>query len=280
MGMTRSELDAVAQIMRLAAREVIVPSFGCLEDGAIRCKSGPLDLVTDADEAAERLISAALLARFPAARVLGEEAVAAQPDLICTLRDPGLTFVIDPIDGTANYAAGLPLFGVMVAALRDGETVGGAILDPIGGRMAMALRGGGAWECDADGRETPLAAAAPVAPDAMTGAASWRYMAPPRRARVAAGLCDVAGAWDYRCAAHEYLMLARGRCHFLLFSRMQPWDHLAGLLIHAEAGGYATCLDGRPYGETHAAEGLLCAPDKASWLALRGVLLGGADGGT
>jgi len=272
--LTREELDFVAQTMRLAAREVILPSFGCLGEGAIRCKSGPLDLVTDADEAAERLITRTLLERFPDARVIGEEGVAARPDLLDSLGAPGRTFVIDPIDGTANYAAGLPLFGVMVAVVESGVTVGGAILDPLTGRMAMAMLGQGAWEVDARGEETALRVAEPVPLSGMTGAASWRYLSPERRRGVPEALCALGGVWDYRCAAHQYLMLARGSCHFLLFGRTQPWDHLAGLLIHAEAGGHAAGLGGATYGIGLADDGLLCAPDAESWHALHAALFG------
>jgi fructose-1,6-bisphosphatase/inositol monophosphatase family enzyme len=67
-------------------------------------------------------------------------------------------------------------------------------------------------------------------------------------------------------------MLARGKCHFLLFNRTLPWDHLAGTLIHTEAGGYCACMDGTPYGPATVEAGLLCAPDRASWLTLRALL--------
>ncbi|NVN41379.1 inositol monophosphatase family protein, partial [Ameyamaea chiangmaiensis] len=153
---TQQAIVAVGQIMRLAAREIIMPAFGRLGPEAIRCKSGPLDLVTDADEAAERFITTRLRDAFPAARVVGEEAVAADPGVLAVLDAPGLVFVIDPIDGTANYAAGVPLFGVMVAAVQDGVTVGGAILDPVTDRLALAVRGGGAWEDDGHGHRCGL----------------------------------------------------------------------------------------------------------------------------
>jgi hypothetical protein len=89
----------------------------------VRAKSGPLDLVTDADEAAERVITAGLQARFPGCVVVGEEATAADPSVLGRLAGADLAFVVDPVDGTANFAAGLPVFGCMAAAIIRGEIV-------------------------------------------------------------------------------------------------------------------------------------------------------------
>ena len=111
----------------------------------MRTKSGPLDLVTEADEAAEAVIAAGLRQLFPGALVIGEEATAADPSLLGGLADAALAFVVDPIDGTANYAAGLPLFGVMVGVIARGEVVGSVIHDPVLDDLPLALRGEGAW---------------------------------------------------------------------------------------------------------------------------------------
>ena len=133
----------VAALLRQATQAEILPRFRRLAAGAIRAKSGPLDLVTDADEAAERVIAAGLLARFPGCVVVGEEAVAADPALLHALDGAELAFVVDPVDGTANFAAGLPLFGCMAAAIVRGEIVGAWIHDPLGDDTAVALRGEG-----------------------------------------------------------------------------------------------------------------------------------------
>ena len=160
--MTRRELAEVAQLLRAAARAEILPRFRKLATHEIRTKSGPLDLVTDADERAEALLAAGLQRHFPGCTVVGEEAATADPSLLERLGDAELAFVLDPVDGTANFCAGLPLFGVMVAAIRRGEVVAGVIHDPIGDDTAMALRGEGAWTVSADGGEAGLRVAAPV----------------------------------------------------------------------------------------------------------------------
>lgn len=269
---------AVALLLQAAARAEIMPRFRRLPAGSIRTKSGPLDFVTEADEAAERMIVAGLEHRFPGCVVVGEEAASADPAVLDRLADAELAFVVDPVDGTANFAAGLPLFGTMAAAIVNGEIAAAVIHDPVGDDTAFAVRGEGAWMEASDGTRKDLRVADPVPVSWMSGAASWRSLPDGAREAVYANLAGVAACWDYRCAAHEYRMLAAGDCHFLLFARLMPWDHAPGWLLHREAGGHSARLDGSDYRPTCRDGGLLCAPDQASWEALRAALLGpGAD---
>ena len=120
----------VDQLLQEAARVEIMPRFRNLAAHEVRQKSSAMDLVTDADEAAERLIAKGLRQIFPHAVVIGEEATERDPTLLNALADADLAFLIDPVDGTKNFASGLPLFGVMVAAVRRGEVVAGWIHDP------------------------------------------------------------------------------------------------------------------------------------------------------
>ena len=264
----------IVQVLRAAARVEILPRFRKLEPSGIRTKTGPLDLVTIADEAAETLIEGGLSRLFPEALIVGEEAASRNPALLGRLAEADLAIVVDPIDGTSNFAAGVPLFGVMAAVIAGGEVVASVIHDPIPDDTAIAVRGEGAWSETADGARVDLRVAAPTSPAAMTGHASWRYLPAPLRDRVARNLPRVAGCWDYRCAAHEYRVLASGHCHFLIFNRLMPWDHLPGWLLHREAGGYAAHFDGSAYRPTDLDGGLLYAPDRKSWEALREVLMG------
>ena len=270
----RADLATVEAVLREAARTEIMPRFRRLAAADVRAKTGPLDLVTEADEAAERVIAAALRRAFPGALVIGEEATSADPALLRGLAGADLAFVVDPVDGTSNYVAGLPLFGTMAAAILRGEVVGAVIHDPVGDDTALALRGEGAWLAAPDGRHRDLRIAAPVPVERMAGTASWRYLPAPVRARVCAGLPRLGACWDYRCAAHEYRLLAAGHCHFLMFNRLMPWDHAPGWLLHREAGGYAARFDGSSYLPTHTAGGLICTSDRESWQSLRAALLG------
>jgi fructose-1,6-bisphosphatase/inositol monophosphatase family enzyme len=239
----------------------------------VRAKTGPMDLVTEADEAAERMITAGLRNLFPGCVVVGEEAASADPGLLATLQGADLAFVVDPVDGTANYAAGMPLFGTMAAAIVHGEVVASVIHDPLGDDTAIVVRGEGAWIEAPDGTHTDLRVAAATSVRRMTGAASWRLVAEPLRTTICHNLPRVGASFVFRCAAHEYRLVAGGHCHYLLYSRLLPWDHAPGWLLHREAGGYSARFDGSPYTPLVTGGGLICAPDAQSWQELRAALL-------
>ncbi|HEV7268095.1 MAG TPA: inositol monophosphatase family protein [Falsiroseomonas sp.] len=273
---TRGLASEVATLLRDAARAEIMPRFRRLAPDAVRAKTGPLDLVTEADEAAERVIEAGLAKLFPGALVVGEEAASADPALLDRLAEADCALVVDPVDGTANFAAGVPLFGCMAALFLKGEVVAGWIHDPLGDDTAIALRGEGAWIEDFEGRNHgALAVAAPVPLGRMVGAVSWGWMPEPLRSRVPARLPRLAAAINYRCAAHEYRLAAGGHAHLLVYNRLMPWDHAPGWLLHREAGGFSAQFDGGPYiAARHRSGGLICAPDRAGWEEARAGLLG------
>ena len=224
---SRAELAVLVSILRDAARAEIMPRFRGFAAKRTREKSSRQDLVTDADEAAEAAIAAALARAFPGCAVVGEEAAERDPSLLDALGEPDLAFVVDPVDGTKNFASDLPLFGVMAAVLRRGEVVGSVILDPVEDDWALALRGEGAWLERADGRHHDLAVStAPPLAD-MAGMVSWKFFPAQDRERVSARLWRVADACDYRCAAHQYRLLCGGFYDFALYSKLMPWDHAA-----------------------------------------------------
>lgn len=267
-----TELAELVQLVRAVARTEIMPRFRNLAPGDVQTKSGPLDLVTVADEQAESRLTMGLRRLFPGCVVVGEEASSRDPALLETIAEAELCFVLDPVDGTANFCAGLPLFGTMVAVLRRGAVVGAVIHDPVGDDTAMAVAGQGAWMESATGGRTALRVAAPVPPSMMTGSVSWRHMPEPLQSAVCRNLPRVGAAWDYRCAAHQYRMLGAGHSHFSVYYRVLPWDHAAGWLLHLEAGGWSARFDGNAYSPSHITGGLICAPDEASWHTLRAAL--------
>jgi len=280
MNFTRRDAEAVVQIMREVAQSEILPSWRNLSPGAVRFKSSIHDIVTDADEAAERVITAKLNERFPGAVVIGEEATAANPALLDRLSEAEFAFIVDPIDGTKNFSAGLPLFGVIIAVATKGEIIAGFILDPVGDDVAIALRGEGAWIEMPDGRQNALHVAQAAALHDMVGCVAWNQLVEPVKTTLLTNLAKVRAAPSYRCGAHEYRMIAAGHYHFLLQGKIMPWDHAAGWLIHREAGGFAARFDGSPYNAATHSGGILCAPDKDSWHLLRDTLFDVAAGGS
>lgn len=266
------DIDKVAALVAEVAATEILPRFERLAAHEVREK-GPGDLVTIADEAAEAWLAPRLLELIPGSMVLGEEAAAADPELLRRLDEAESLWLIDPVDGTANFAAGRPRFAMMVAYIRFGQVIGAWIYDPIGRRMALAERRGGAF---LDGRR--LSVAPPPARVAeFTGALhAGQFGDPELRHRVHSRRHLVTSIKSLRCAGLEYMRLAEGQIHFCLYTRLMPWDHAPGVLLHAEAGGHAAYLvEGGEYDPAKIdMSGLLLAPDAGSWQALHDVLLG------
>jgi len=264
-----STIDWLATMLAEAAETEIMPRFRRLGAGDIRQKTSAADLVTEADVNAERLITARLRERYQSAMIVGEEACSDNPALLQGLGDADLAFVIDPVDGTFNFASGMPLFGVMLAVVVKGETVAGIIHDPVGKDWLVGAKGAGSHIKHSYGSLEKVSVAPSVPISEMTGSVSWQYMAEPERSRLARNQTKTLSQFAYRCAAHEYRLLASGHGHFVVYNKLMPWDHLAGALIHAEAGGYSARFDGSPYLPSHIDGGLLVAPDKDSWRDLR-----------
>jgi fructose-1,6-bisphosphatase/inositol monophosphatase family enzyme len=256
--LNRPDLQRVAALIEEVAVTEIMPRFGRVQP---KQKTGPHDLVTEADEAAERVLGPRLRELAPGA-IVGEEAASADPTLLGALERHGAAWIIDPVDGTLNFAAGLPLFGVMVAYVVDGNAVAGWIHDPVRRITAMAEQGGGAWI----GNQR-LSVSIPESLAHMTGSPAMRFGDRALAARLASRLDRVMPPLSLRCSAQEYLALAEGRMHFISYIRTYPWDHAPGCLIAAEAGATVRRLDGTPYRASDEAwrSPLLIAASEASW---------------
>jgi fructose-1,6-bisphosphatase/inositol monophosphatase family enzyme len=227
------------------------------------------ELVTVADVAAEERLSAALCELHPGTVVVGEEAVAADPGVMDLLAGDDPVWLIDPIDGTGNFAAGRPTFAIMVALVQSGGTVAAWIHEPMAERTAVAEAGAGAWMA---GRRLTVAQAAPL--QDMRGTLHASQFATKEMARSIRSRRDRVGAVaSLRCAGAEYLRLVTGETHYSLYTKLMPWDHAPGVLIHGEAGGTARTSDGVLYDPVRRdAEALLVAPDEPSWQALHQAL--------
>ena len=263
------DVMALAALLRDAARAEILPRFRRLGEGDIRIKTEASDLVTEGDEAAERFIAARYESILPGALFVGEESVAADPALLPKLADADLALTVDPIDGTFNFASGIPLFAVMAAVVSKGETVAGIIYDPMGDDLVLAEKGAGAWQVSSEGNRVRLTVRQPAPLPEMFGMASTGFLPSGDRATVLGNMAKVRFLMNYRCAGHEYRTFAAGHVHFLMYNKLMPWDHLPGTLIAQEAGAYAARFDGSPYRPEHIAGGLILTPDKAMWDELR-----------
>ncbi len=263
------DVMALAAILRDAARAEALPRFRRLDTSMVKVKTEAIDLVTEADIATENVIKARIAQWMPEALFVGEESVAADPALLPRLATADLAVVVDPIDGTANYAAGLPLFATMASIVSKGETVAAIIYDPMGDDWVMAEKGGGAWLRRPGGDAVRLRVAEPLPLAQMVGTCSVAFMPAESRGQVLSNFTKVRMVANYRVAGHEYRAFASGHTQFVCFNKLMPWDHLAGVLISQEAGAYAARLDGGPYLPSHVDGGLLVAINRDAWAELR-----------
>jgi myo-inositol-1(or 4)-monophosphatase len=269
MSISEKEITFLAGLVRQAGEMDIMPRFRNLASSDIAQKTSSIDLVTEADLLAEKRITQALRERFPTALIVGEEAYEADKSVVPALADAALAFVIDPVDGTYNFASGLPVFGTILAVVVRGETVAGIIHDPVLGDTLTSIRGAGAHLQRKDGQTARLTVAAAVALSEMTCAVAWSHMDEPDRSRVAANVAKTRINFYYNCSAYEYWMVASGKVHFIGHTKLMPWDHLAGVLIQQEAGGHTAKFDGSPYLPGDVSGGIISAPDKESWRIIR-----------
>ncbi len=257
-------IDAVGALMREVARTEVLPRFRNLSDADIRTKSSAQDLVTEADIEAERVLTAHLPAFLPGSTVVGEEAVYGDPTILNRLDGDAPVWVIDPVDGTANFSAGQTTFAMIVALVSGGQTIAGWILDPLGERLAVAERGSGAW---LGGQRVGVSGLGGGPLDRLEGCAYGP------RAKVLRG--QVGRLWKLGSAAHSYLRLLDGRLAFATYSRLMPWDHAAGVLLWQEAGGVVRLLDGTAYSPMLQRGDLLMTTSEPLWRDMATLLRAG-----
>ena len=277
MAAPRVDVDAVGALLVEVSERVIVPRFRALAAADVSEK-GPGDLVTVADTEAEDLITAALLARYPRVPVIGEEAVAADPRLAENLDELATYWLLDPLDGTANFVEGDPDFGTMLALVHDGEPVASWLWLPVRGVLVTAEKGSGAWS---GGRR--LGAESTSEPEGWTTSASRAWVSvrflPPEVGRAveanARGFASVSAGPGSAVAA--YPGLVAGEVDAALQWRTNPWDHAPGALVLPEAGGAARRTDGTPYRPGDPGAGLVLAARAEHWRDARDALLGAED---
>lgn len=262
--MSLPEPDRVAAILEQVAAEEVTPRFRNLAAGDVTDKGGG-DLVTRADAEAERRLTAALADLLPGSLVVGEEAAHGDPGILVRLSGEAPVWIIDPLDGTNNFAKGNELFAVMVALVVGGETVMGVIHMPTRGDTACAERGSGAFI-----GARRLATTAPVAAAQMRASVHTGYLPETLKPRLRAVAATFRSNEEMYCAGRVYVALAEGALDGALFWRTKPWDHAMGTLILAEAGGIAAFADGLAYRPLQSGRlGLMASSGPETWQSLR-----------
>jgi len=224
---------AIRRLVSVAAREELVERFAA---GSARLKSDG-SVVTEADHRMQAAIRAGLARLHPEFAFLGEEMSAA--DQAGVLERPGAGFwCLDPLDGTSNFAAGIPFFSVSLALVGAGGPSFGLVYDPVRDECFWAQRGQGAW---LDGGALQPAAAGPL--DRAIACVDFKRLEPGLAAALVRGF-PCRSQRNFGSCALEWCWLAAGRVQTYLHGGQKLWDYAAGSLVLAEAGGVARTLTG------------------------------------
>ncbi|MGC9127148.1 MAG: inositol monophosphatase family protein [Acidithiobacillus sp.] len=231
---SESDMAWIGGILRQAAERFILPRFH-----EVVCSRKPDgSVVTSADLDSQDFLQAMLASRYPELPLLGEEMTRPQQERLLA-RDVPL-WCLDPLDGTSNFAAGVPIFGISLALLQGGQAIAGWVYDPIRDELFTARAGHGAT---LNGqalmpREAPSL-------DKAVGVVDYKRLTRALSLR----LIDERPFHSQRnfgSSVLEWCWLAAGRYHFYLHGGQQLWDRAAGALILTETGGSLSTLVGAP----------------------------------
>lgn len=236
MSVTDDMRGLLIQAVREVAQQELVPRFRKVthqlkSDGSI---------VTEADHAMQQRMIEVLQQQWPQIPLLGEEMSAEKQQQLLDNGDRGL-WLLDPLDGTSNYAAGIPYFCVSLALLHKGEVLLAIIYDPLRDECFSAEKGKGAW-LNGD----PLLAPRAVRP-LKQGIAliDLKRLSAELAARVVSQP-PYSSQRNLGSGALDWCYVASGRVDVYLHGGQKLWDYAAGQLILAESQGYASTLEGAP----------------------------------
>jgi myo-inositol-1(or 4)-monophosphatase len=231
------DLILLQNIVRRASRDELLPRFA----DVIRHVKHDGSVVTEADVAMQQRLKSDLAHHWPEYDFLGEEMAGHEHEQLTGTTGNGL-WCVDPLDGTSNFATGIPYFAVSLALLVDGKQELALVYDPVRDECFMARRGKGAWLNDI---VLVLGAHEPIPPQAIRrciACVDFKRLAPLLAARLGAQP-PYGSQRNFGASSLEWCWLADGRFHLYLHGGQKLWDYAGGSLILAEAGGHACTLE-------------------------------------
>ena len=213
------------------------------QDQTVSFKSSDIDLVTEADIASEQLIVDAIRHEFPDHGIISEEGLGSA---IALEADSPPSWLVDPLDGTVNYAHGYPLWGVSLALTEGGRILLAVTVDPLRDETFVAQQGKGAW-CNGERIKVSDVAQMHQALVATGFAYQRATMADNNLAEFGAIMPRVQGIRRAGSAVLDLAHLASGRLDGYWEMHLRPWDWAAGWLLVEEAGGQVTDMRGEPW---------------------------------
>lgn len=234
MTLNHDSLCTLRRCVRNAAAEELLPRFSAV-DTALKADGS---IVTEADHAMQDRLQAELAEHFPEYGLLGEEMTESEQLEQLRQSSSGI-WILDPLDGTSNFAIGIPYFAVSLALVEGGRISLGIVYDPARDEYFHAVRGDGAW---LNGK--PLGTRCPATPLARGIAMVDYKRLPATLATQLAADPPYSSQRSFGSVALDFCWLAAGRAHVYLHGSHNLWDYAAGLAILHEAGGHSVTLDG------------------------------------
>ena len=228
-------LDAIQNIITSAAREELLPRFANVE----RELKSDGSFVTEADLATQQRIKQQLSQQWPDTLFLGEEMTEQEQRDLLSLSQP--VWILDPLDGTSNFAAGIPYFSVALALVEQGEVSLGLVYDPLRDECFIAGKHQGATK----NNEPLILTNSEVELKHSTAIIDFKRLDKDLAVRLATDM-PYASQRSFGSVALDWCWLAAGRGHLYLHGRSNIWDYAAGNFIFHKAGGYSCTLDGEP----------------------------------
>ena len=234
--MTDAELNELRAKVIAVAESELLPRFTAMA----RAQKQDGSVLTEADLAAQIALKEVLSQRWPQYTFLGEEMEESAQRLLLQDASAGV-WCVDPLDGTSNFAAGIPFFATSVALLRGGVAVAGVVYDPVRRECFYTRRGGGAW---LNGER--LTAQRPAVRLKQTVAlVDFKRLAAPLAQRLAL-TPPYSSQRSFGSVALDWCWIAAGRGDVYLHGKQKIWDYAVGSLLLAEAGGHSSTLEGEP----------------------------------
>lgn len=230
----KKDLDLIRRLVRTAALEELMSRF---ESVSAEFKADG-SLITAADLAMQHRLQAELASHWPQYRLLGEEMDQAQQEDLLRSPGPGI-WCLDPLDGTGNFAAGIPFFAVSLALICNGSVQAAVVYDPCRDECFSALRGQGAW---LNGNSLAAAASPADLKNAMAMVDLKRL--PDPLIRAIAKKSPYRSQRSFGSVALDWCWIAGGRCQVYLHGGQKLWDYAAGYLVMSESGAVGGLLAG------------------------------------